>query len=289
MSIPAPRRYDFHQPMERGIVSAPDENVTSAQDAGHGEGHDYVKGSPHLRHDKLRKMVEDRLTAAVCMTIVRQRSCHVLEIGAGHGTFTDCLLRAGAKVTVTEASNASARMLREKFAGNDRVEVFYDETGEEMLASGRTFDAASCIAVLHHIPDYVAFVDRLTQRLRPAGWFFSVQDPLWYPRLPKRVHRSQRGAYLVWRLGQGNYGTGLKTRLRRMKGVYSETEASDLIEYHVVRDGVDEEALRSLLTPRFSTVDVFKYWSTQSPLFYRMGVRAGMASEFGILAQNRVV
>lgn len=268
-------------------LSVRKENVTSAQDAGHGAGHDYVKGSPHLRHDKLRTMVEDRLTAAVQATVARKGSCHVLEIGAGHGTFTDCLLRAGAKVTVTEASQASADLLRAKYEGNDLVEVFYDETGEEMLASGRSFDAASCIAVLHHIPDYVSFVDRLAECLAPNGWFFSVQDPLWYPRLPKRVHRSQRSAYLIWRLGQGNYGTGLKTRLRRMRGVYSETEASDLIEYHVVRDGVDEEALRTLLSSRFATVDVFKYWSTQSPLFYRLGARTNMASEFGILAEGR--
>ncbi len=262
-------------------------NAVRAQDEGHGEGHDYVKGSPHLRHAALRSMVEDRLTGAVRATVERQGSCHVLEIGAGHGTFTDCLLAAGAKVTVTEASQASADLLRAKYAGDDRVEVFYDETGEEMLDGGRTFDAASCIAVLHHIPDYAVFVDRLSGLIAPEGWFFSVQDPLWYPRQPKRVHRTMRAAYLFWRLGQGNYGRGLRTRLRRLRGVYSETDPSDLIEYHVVRDGVDEEALRAVLSPRFGEVEVFTYWSTQSPLFYKLGARTSMCSEFGILAVQR--
>jgi trans-aconitate methyltransferase len=265
-------------------VSEGRDNVTVAQDAGHGVGHDYVKGSPHLRHARLRAMVEDRLTAAVRATVAAKGCCHVLEIGAGHGTFTDCLLAAGAKVTVTEASEASAGVLAAKYAGNELVEVFFDETGEEVLASGRTFDAASCIAVLHHIPDYVSFVDRLTGRLAPEGWFFAVQDPLWYPRQPKRVHRTMRAAYLIWRLGQGNYGQGLRTRARRLRGVYSETDPSDLVEYHVVRQGVDEEALRSLLGPRFDAVEVFTYWSTQSPLFYRLGARTRMRSEFGILA-----
>jgi len=263
------------------------DHVTVAQADGHGVGHDYVKGSPHLRHAGLRGMVEDRLTAAVEATIARKGSCHVLEIGAGHGTFTDCLLTAGAKVTVTEASEASADVLNAKYAGDERVEVFFDQTGEEMLASGRTFDAASCIAVLHHIPDYVSFVARLTDCLDPEGWFFSVQDPLWYPRQPRRVHRTMRAAYLVWRLGQGNYGQGLRTRIRRLRGVYSETDPSDLVEYHVVRQGVDEEALQALLSPRFQDVGVFTYWSTQSPLFYRLGTRTRMSSEFGIIATGR--
>lgn len=258
--------------------------VTVAQDEGHGVGYDYVKGSPHLRHRALRTMVEDRLTSAVEATIARQGACHVLEIGAGHGTFTDCLLRAGAQVTVTEASAASAEVLAAKYADNDLVEVFYDETGEQMLASGRTFDAASCISLLHHIPNYVAFVDRLSDCVAAHGWFFSVQDPLWYPRQPKRVHRTTRAAYLAWRLGQGNYGQGLRTRIRRLRGVYSDTEPSDLIEYHVVRDGVDEEALRTVLAAHFEDVEVFTYWSTQSPLLYRIGARTSMRSDFGILA-----
>jgi hypothetical protein len=263
------------------------EHVLSAQEAGHGVGHDYVKGSPHLRHAKLRAMVEDRLTTAVGETIARQGLCHVLEIGAGHGTFTDCLLRAGAKVTVTEASEASANMLKVKYEGNDLVEVLYDETGEDVLTRGRSFDAVACISVLHHIPDYVSFVERLTACLNPSGWFFSVQDPLWYPRRPKRVHRATRIAYLAWRLGQGNFRMGLSTLVRRLRGVYSETNPSDLIEYHAVRDGVDELALHSVLSPRFDTVEVFTYWSTQSPLFYRLGARTQMRSEFGILAEGR--
>lgn len=263
------------------------DKVTLAQDQGHGEGHDYVKGSPHLRHAALRAMVEDRLTAAVRATIAAQGTCHVLEVGAGHGTFTDCLLAAGARVTVTEASEASAEMLKRKYAGDERVEVFFDATGEDVFAQGRTFDAASCIAVLHHIPDYVGFVDRLTGLLNPDGWFFSVQDPLWYPRQPKRVHRTMRAAYLIWRLGQGDYARGVRTRLRRLRGVYSETEESDLVEYHVVRQGVDEEALREMLEPTFDAVEVFRYWSTQSPLFYRWGARTSMVTEFGLLATGR--
>jgi protein-L-isoaspartate O-methyltransferase len=57
------------------------------------------------------------------------RRCRVLEIGAGHGMFTDYLVGLGAEVWVTEMSKASADLLRSRFAGHDGVHVMYDEDG----------------------------------------------------------------------------------------------------------------------------------------------------------------
>jgi protein-L-isoaspartate O-methyltransferase len=268
--------------------TTPRDAVISAQDAGHGEGHDYDKGSPHLRHAHLRRMVEQRVRDLVAGTIARTGHCRVLEIGAGHGTFTACLVEAGAEVTVTEASAASAEHLRRTFAASGRVEVRYDQTGEEILAEERTWDLAVITAVLHHIPDYLAFLDSLCSLIAPGGGIFTVQDPTYYPRRSRLTHRADRGAYLAWRLFQGDYGRGLRTRVRRLRGVYDEQEPSDLVEYHVVRQGVDEEAIRDLLRGAFSDVEVFTYWSTQSPLLQRVGDRLGLVSNFGIQATGRL-
>ncbi|RYJ05225.1 MAG: class I SAM-dependent methyltransferase, partial [Actinomycetales bacterium] len=239
--------------------------VIASQDTSHGVGHDYVKGSPHLRHDRLRRMVEDRLGALVRATVERTGSCHVLEIGAGHGTFTDTLLEAGARVTVTEVSEASAELLTARYAGVEAVEVFHDTTGESVFELDRTFDATTCISLLHHIPDYVSFVERLAGMIGEGGWFYSVQDPTYYPRRTRVTRVLGRGTYFVWRLGQGDMRRGLATRWRRLRGEWSETEPSDLVEYHVVRSGVDEQAVEKALLPLFDDVDLFTYWSTQSP------------------------
>lgn len=263
------------------------QNVVASQNESHGEGHDYVKGSPHLRHAVLRTMISDHLTALVRETIERTGSCHVTEVGAGHGTFTDVLLDAGARVTVTEASAASARALQHKYAGRDDVEVFFDTTGGDVFERGDHVDGIVCAALLHHIPDYVTFVRDLAGLVHDGGWFFSAQDPTYYPRRRRREHLAARGSYFLWRLGQGNYARGLSTRLRRVRGEWSETEASDLVEYHVVRDGVDELALQRELSRHYSDVELFTYWATQGPLLQRALAPLRLGTEFGLVARGR--
>jgi 2-polyprenyl-3-methyl-5-hydroxy-6-metoxy-1,4-benzoquinol methylase len=261
-----------------------DRAVVAAQNANHAEDHDYDKGSPHLRHRSLRSMVEQRLTRMVRERIDARGSCRVLEVGAGHGTFTSCLLAAGAEITVTEASSASAEHLRRTFGETGHIEVMFDESGEEVLASGREWDLAVITSVLHHIPDYVTFLDRLCGLLAAGGGIFTVQDPLYYPRMSKLTHRVERAAYLSWRIFQGDYGRGVRTRLRRLRGVYDDNEPSDLVEYHVVRDGVDEDAISELLEPRFASFELFRYWSSQAPLWQRVGERVGLETTFGLEA-----
>jgi SAM-dependent methyltransferase len=262
--------------------------VVVSQNEAHGEGHDYVKGSPHLRHDVLRSMIEGQLKALVEETLARQDTCRVLEIGAGHGTFTEFLLQAGATVTVTEASKASAEELSRRYAGRNDVEVFFDLTGESVFEHEPTYDAVVCASLLHHIPDYLDFVRRLSGMLTRGGWFYSVQDPLYYPRRTRMAHVAGRGTYYIWRLGQGALRRGLATRMRRLRGTYSDTEPSDLVEYHVVRQGVDEKALVELLEKQFGTVELFTYWSTQSPFFQWMFSKSGLHSDFGLIARDRL-
>lgn len=261
-------------------------NALSAQDSAHGEDFDYEPGSPHLRHPQLRGMVEARLRDLVRTTLEREGRCHVVEIGGGHGTFTRQLVDAGATVTVTEASRASADKLRATFADHPRVTVIYDESGTSSLDGDDTYDLAVIIAVLHHIPDYLDFLRQLQDKITPGGGIFTVQDPLWYPRVGRLAHAVDRGTYLMWRLGQGNYARGLATRLRRARKVYDDTSESDLVEYHVVRQGCDEEAIRDLLSEQFD-VEIFPYFSTQSPLLQRVFERTRLVSDFGVEARNR--
>lgn len=262
--------------------------VAAAQASGHGEGFDYVAGSPHLRHDSLRGMVEGRLQALVADITARTGGCRALEIGGGHGNFSARLLESGATLTVTETSPASAEVLRTQLTGLGEVQVRHDETGEAILESEETWDLVVMTAVLHHIPDYLAYLERLVGLIAEDGALFTAQDPLYYPRMPRLHHRAQRATYLAWRVAQGEYKRGLATRWRRLRGVYDDTSESDLIEYHVVRDGVDEEAIREQLAPRFESVEVFSYWSTQAPIWQRLGERTRMRTDFGIEARGRL-
>jgi SAM-dependent methyltransferase len=262
-------------------------SMRELQEREHGIGHDYAKGSPHIRHHTIRDRLIGNLHALVQGVIGRNGQCRVLELGAGHGTFTDHLVAAGAQVTLTEMSEPSVRLLQSRFRRNPNVTVLYDKDGTAACQAGPV-DAVVCISVLHHIPDYLGTVAQLIDQIVPGGAFLSAQDPLWYPRRSRLSMSLDRNAYFLWRLGQGQLRRGLATRLRRWRGVYDEANEADMVEYHVVRDGVDEEALHDLLDPAFQEVEVKRYWSTQSGLLQAAGERCFPATTFGLVAENRL-
>ena len=73
---------------------------------------------------------------------------------------------------------------------------------------------------------------------------------------------------------------------RRLRGVLDETNPADMVEYHVVGNGVDEEAIRSLLVGAFDRVDIVRYWSNQSGVALRLGRRLSLANNFGVVARG---
>jgi len=260
--------------------------MAALQQAEHGQGHDYAKGSPHLLHHAIRDRIVRRIHGLVGEVIDRQGRCRVVEVGAGHGAFTDHLLAAGAEVEVTEMSAPSAEFLAHRYRHNPRVRVVHDVTGEAAHQGGPV-DVVVCISVLHHIPDYLDSVARLTGRITQGGFFLSFQDPLWYPRRSALSLGADRAAYFWWRAGQGELRRGLATRMRRLRGAHDASNPADMVEYHVVRKGLDEEALRKLLLRSFASVETEQYWSTQSPTLQAVGERYGPRTSFGIVARDR--
>lgn len=261
--------------------------MAELQESDYGSGRDYAYGSPHLTHPQLTARIEGQLTDLVGGLLERHEQCRVVEVGAGHGTFTEVLLAAGASVAVTEMSAPSAAVLAERFADEPRVTVVHDPDGtaaRELVAAG--CEALVYVSVLHHIPDYLAAVDELTALMAPGSAFYSTMDPTWYPARSRATHLAEQGSYLAWRIAQGNLKRGLVTRWRRLRRGYVETEPSDMVEFHTVRQGVDQRALARLLGTRFDDVEVDEFWSTQGSLFQRLGERTSLRCTFGITARQ---
>jgi SAM-dependent methyltransferase len=250
----------------------------------HGPGFDYEPGSPHLRHDRLRRRIANSLSELVRARIAATGRCHALELGAGHGTFTACLRAAGASVLVTEMSPASAASLLARFADDDGVEVEDDPDGDWVFRSDAAVDLAVCVSVLHHIPDYLRTVRRICDLLAAGGAFACWQDPTWYPTMPLATRALSTGSYFAWRVAQGELARGAATRWRRLRRHYVESNPDDMAEYHVVRNGVDHRALADLLSAHFTDVAVASYWSTQSARLQAVGERLGLTNTFGIEA-----
>lgn len=261
----------------------------AAQDFAHGIGHDYTVGSPHLRHAALRNRIGSRINGVIAEILQRQGECSVLEIGAGHGSFTDTVLAAGAQVTVTEMSKASFDHLAERFRDISQVRVVYDIDGNAPFEEQARYDVILLISVIHHIPDYIGVITRLCETaLRPGATVVTFQDPLWYPRQHRWARVTSDGAYVAWRLARGGRLRGAAARLRRLRRGYSDSEPSDLVEYHVVRDGVDDIALDELFRARFASVEVDRYFSTQSPQLQPIGERYFPHNTFGVVARGYI-
>src|ERR1700722_17134679 len=101
----------------------------------------------------------------------------VLEIGPGPGLTTDLLRQRVAAGTAVEIDPDLAADLKVRLAGSN-VEVIWGDGIELPLPDDR-FSAATCFAMLHHVPS-VAAQDRLFGELhrvlRPGGCFVATDS-----------------------------------------------------------------------------------------------------------------
>ena len=98
----------------------------------------------------------------------------VLEVGAGHGTFTEMLSTRGYHVVATDISERCVGILKDRFAKDERVTVV--PGGADAVAGMPPHDAAVLINVLEHIPDDDAVLRELGATLKPGGHLI-----LWVP------------------------------------------------------------------------------------------------------------
>jgi hypothetical protein len=148
------------------------------------------------------------------------------------------------------------------------------------------YDLVVMNSFLHHIPDYLSAVQDAVSLLQPAGQFFSFQDPLRYDTLGRGTRVFSQAAYFSWRVFQGEYVRGLKTRVRRVRGIYVAGSKEDDAEYHVTRNGVDQESIVDLLRSHDFDCELIRYFSTQSWAFQVLGTSLGIENTFAIVAQR---
>jgi SAM-dependent methyltransferase len=95
---------------------------------------------------------------------------HVLEVGAGIGTFTLLLAGRGIRVTALEPEDELAVILEERTRGLDGVRVFRETIGDlepDRVAEGA--DSVISFNVLEHIPDDRGALQAVRGFLRPGG------------------------------------------------------------------------------------------------------------------------
>jgi SAM-dependent methyltransferase len=98
----------------------------------------------------------------------------ILEVGAGHGTFTEVLAQQDVRVVASDISDRCVGILQKRFAGIPNVSVIRGDT--TVVAAEGPFDTAILINVLEHIEDDDAALRDLWASLSPGGHLL-----LWVP------------------------------------------------------------------------------------------------------------
>ena len=123
----------------------------------------------------------------------------VLEVGAGHGEFTQRLADDDKFVTAIDLSKRCVDQLERDFGHRPNVEVRH--TAIDGVIGDRKYDSALLVNVLEHIPDDLAALQDLRALLKPGGRiivFAPAFDGLYsdFDRLVGH-HRRYRKSHLV--------------------------------------------------------------------------------------------
>ncbi len=118
----------------------------------------------------------------------------VLEIGAGHGTFTE-LLSGRRRLVATDLSARCIGVLRDRYGETPVIEI-YQKDIEQAVELG-SFDSIVLINVLEHVKDDLAAMKQLAGGLKPGGRLL-----LWVPASPRLYSEFDRriGHYRRYRI-----------------------------------------------------------------------------------------
>jgi SAM-dependent methyltransferase len=250
----------------------------------------YIEGAPHVKHASVRSLYDKLVGQAYSYAERYQRPPRVLDLGAGEGSATLSFLELGARVTAVDISKSQLDGLAKKcrrYAGN--LEIMCLDVNEACAKITERYDIVVTNAFLHHVPDYLNLVQAADRLLSSHGLFFSFQDPLKYKTVRPIDKVFSNVAYFFWRISQGDVFGGLQRRWRRARGIYSAESKYDNAEYHVVRGGVDEEAIKAALEKNGHECAITKYFSTQSGTFQAIGQFLGIRNTFAIMARKRAM
>ncbi|HZW23952.1 MAG TPA: class I SAM-dependent methyltransferase [Gallionella sp.] len=248
----------------------------------------YIEGAPHIKHAELRKLFDQLVVRVFDEARKRAATPMVLDLGAGEGSATLPFLELGAKVVAVDVSASQLDALKGK-CGNfaSMLEVQCRDVNLSLQDKSRTFDIVVANSFLHHVPDYLGMIRAASTLLKPGGQFFSFQEPLRYDSVGKLDRAFSSLAYFSWRIFRADAIGGMQRRMRRARGIYLEDSEADNAEYHITRNGVDQEAIRALFDEMGGQCDIVPYFSTQSSLFQPVGSMLGVKNTFAVIARKQ--
>lgn len=247
----------------------------------------YIDGAPHIKHASLRMLYGKLVVQVFDFSKQHTKTPKVLDLGAGEGSVTLPFIELGAKVVAIDISSSQLYVLRSKCERfGDMLEVRCKDINDTLRDKSEKYDIIVVNSFLHHVPDYMGMIRETMTILSPCGQFFSFQDPLRYDSTGKFAMLFSKLAYFSWRVFKSDVIGGLKRRLRRGRGSYLEDSVHDNAEYHVTRNGVDQDAIYRLFKEQDFNCGIVSYFSTQSRFFQPIGTVLGVKNTFALIGQK---
>jgi len=103
-----------------------------------------------------------------------------LDIGCGTGNLTIKLLELGCQVIAVDLSQPMIDILQKKIARNKNkkaVTLICDNIDVLVNTIGETFDVITISSVLHHLPDYLPSLEKITRLLNKKGVIYITHEP----------------------------------------------------------------------------------------------------------------
>jgi ubiquinone/menaquinone biosynthesis C-methylase UbiE len=103
--------------------------------------------------------------------LIADNKKRALDFGAGTGNLTDKLLRMGYRVTAIDISAEMCMILKKRYNAYLKAKKLFvlNSPIEDVSFNRGEFDLITCYSVLHHLPDYVGAIQRLSVFLKKGG------------------------------------------------------------------------------------------------------------------------
>ena len=247
---------------------------------------DYLDTAPHLKHASLQTFYSKLVGELFDFAVKHTTTPEVLDLGAGEGSATKLFLEAGANVTAVDISSHQLEVLRMTCARfGDKLSVRCEDISDTLQTEKKEYDIVVAISFLHHVPDDLGLIRQAIKLLTPHGQFFAFQDPLRYDSLGYSTRAFSFMAFYFWRIFKGDLVGGLKRFIRRQRGIYDDS-IHDNAEYHIVRNGVDQDAILKFVKGQGLQCEIVRYFSTQNSFFQFLGSALGMKNTFAVIVRK---
>jgi len=146
------------------------------------EVHRFEAGYYELLHPEVyRKQEQKRIDIMLKMVdkLIADNRKTALDVGAGTGNLTGGLLRMGYRVAAIDISAEMCTILKRRFSAYLKAEklVVLNSPIEDVIFDRGEFDLITCYSVLHHIPDYVGAIQKLSAFLKKGGILYIDHEP----------------------------------------------------------------------------------------------------------------